>query len=180
MSADNPLIDGPKVSTRGEGRYGMRFTRFVVSGAPGGYSTVELIYLFPTQDERDAYARGLHRKLRDTRQTGPIIESFEVEVAELRWFEPIYLRTTLLAEQAEHAYGVVRIYDTEPPVYDVRYAEDENALRWMLAEQWEQASPAPGEPRAPYDVYFFAPEEPVSLRLIVEQDDEAGEEECSN
>lgn len=166
------LINDPKVSTHGDGRYGVRFTRFVLSASPGGYSPVQVVDLFPTREERDAYVRGLRREHRGNRRTSPIIESFDVEVAELRWFAGPYHRLVLLADQAEGRYGFVRIYDTNPPVYEVRYAEDEEDLRWMLAAQWEDAYPEAGEPRAPYDVYFFTEDEPIRLKLILEPDAE--------
>lgn len=178
----NPLHDDPKVSTRGRGNYGVRFTRFVESGAPGGYSTLEFVTWFPTRKERDLYARKLRQKWKGNRRTGPIIEILEVEVAELRWFEPVYLRAALVADDAERRYGMVRIYDTNPPVHDVRYARDEEELRRMLAEQWESGgfggTPAPGEPHAPYDVYFFAADEPPRLRVVIEQDDLDDDEAC--
>lgn len=173
----NALHNEPKVRTHGRGHFGVRFTRFVLSGAPGGYSAVELAYLFTTAEERDAFARKLRRERKGSRRTGPIIETFDVEAAELSWFEPAYHRLVLLDTQAEHPYGMVRIYDCKPPVYDVRYAQDEDELRWMLAAQWKDALPE-GGPRVMYDVYFFTPDEPIRLRMVVELDDSEEEAEA--
>lgn len=179
MSARNPLHNEPQESTQGEGDYGVRFTRFVPSGAPGGYSAVVLVHLFPTAKARDAYARSLRNERKGSRRAGPIIETFEVEVAELRWFEPAYQRSVVIEDQPESRYGLVRIYDTNPPTYDVRYAESEDELRRMLADQWEDAYPErrSGEPRAPYDVHFFTADEPPRLRIVIEQDDEGEDSE---
>lgn len=173
MSARHPLFDDPLVSTHGSGNYGVRFTRFVLSGAPGGYSAIERVHLFPTRKDRDRHAAELRRKHRGSRRTGPIVETFERAVAPLSWFDPVYLQATLLDVAAEHKYGMVRIYDTKPPVYYVRYANSERELRWMLADQWdgESPEPLPGAPRAPYDVYFFTADEAPQLRIVIETDD---------
>jgi hypothetical protein len=167
------------VSTRGRGKYGVRFTRFVRSGAPGGYSTVELVHLFPTARERDVYARKLRHERRRSRKTCQIFEIFEVDVAELAWFEPAYQRSVIIEDQPESQYGLVRIYASEPPTYDVRYARDEDELRRMLASQWEEAypQPTPGEPHAPYDVHFFTADGPPRLHIVIEQDDEGEDSE---
>ncbi len=179
MSRRNPLHDDPRVSTHGEGTYGVRFVQFVVSGAPGGHSVVETVNLFPTRKERDTYARKLRKERKGSRKTRPVIETFEVELAELRWFAPVYQQAVLIDdEQAAHRYGMVRIFDTNPPVYDVRFAKDEEELRWMLAAQWEDGerrTPHPGEPNAPFDVYYFAPDELPHFVGVVELDDEDGE-----
>ena len=182
----NPLLHQPKASTSGDGNYGVRFVKFVLSGSPGGYSAVELVYLFPTLEERDAQVRELRRHWRGSRKSGPIIETFEVEVevaevevAELGWFEQIYRRTALIAGRAEHRYGMFRAYSTTPLTYDVRYAKNEHELRWMLAAQWQDTStePVEGEPRVPYDVGFFVADEPLRLRMVVEVDAEEEEHE---
>lgn len=171
------LHSDPKVSTRGTGNYGVRLTNFVLSGAPGGYTAVEIVHLFPTLEEREDHARELRRRWRGSRKYGPVIETFEVEVAEVGWFDQMYRRTVLMADHAENRYGMVRIYDTTPPTYDVRYAESEEELRRMLAAQWEDnsAEPASGEPRAPYDVGFFIADEPLRLHMVIEVDEEEDE-----
>lgn len=179
MTARRGLTHEPNASVHGSGDYGVRFTRFVESGAPGGYSTVQVVNLFATRKDRDRYAFKLRKEQRGTRRTGPIIETFEVEVADLRWFEPVYRRSVLIEEQGESRYGLVRIYNTNPPVYDVVYAEDEEDLRWMLAAQWndaERRAPRADEPHAPYDVYFFAPDELPRLFGVVEHDEDEDDE----
>lgn len=84
MSRRIPLAHEPNASIHGTGNYGVRFTRFVVSGAPGGYSTVQVVNLFTTPEECDAYAKKLRNGQRRNHRTRPVIETFEVEVAELQ------------------------------------------------------------------------------------------------
>ncbi len=81
----NPLLHEPRASVSGRGDHGVRFTRFVRSGAPGGYSAVEKVHLFATPAERDAYARALKRKHGSRRRDAPVIESFDTEP------EPLHL-----------------------------------------------------------------------------------------
>ena len=73
-----PLGDRP-VQISGKGRYGVLFVRLVLSGAPGGWSAVELAYLFPTAAERNTYMRNLKRRYGSRRWDAPIIQSFEFE-----------------------------------------------------------------------------------------------------
>ena len=82
----NPLLNEPTASTHGQGCYGVRFTRFVQSGAPGGYSTVEKVHLFLTPTERDAFARELERKHGSRRRDAPVIETFATEPEPLRLY----------------------------------------------------------------------------------------------
>lgn len=66
------------VLTRGSGRHGVLFVRFVLSSSPGGYSAVEIADLFETRAERDAHLRDLRRMYRPSRKHGPIVQAFEV------------------------------------------------------------------------------------------------------
>jgi len=85
VSARNPVHNDPQVRTRGEGYYGVRLTRFVSCGDPGGYRALEFVYLFPTREERDAYARDLRRKHSSRRRDAPIIEAFAAPAVEPSW-----------------------------------------------------------------------------------------------
>lgn len=171
MNARNPLSDDPQVTTTGSGNYGVRFVKFVTSGAPGGYSVREHVNLFETVRERDVYARRLQQERRGSRSTGPIIETFELDVATLAWFEPVYHRAAIIAPGASEQFGLVKVYATTPPKHEFFYPKTEEELRLLLAAQWEDSprrEPRSGEPRAPYDVYFLTPDKPLGLHMVIE------------
>ncbi|WP_353816283.1 hypothetical protein [Agromyces sp. SYSU T00266] len=95
------------------------------------------------------------------------------------WFEPAYRRAILLAD-VRHRYGLVRVFTdgTESVHYDFEFFDDRQGLAWALDAQWGRRSQESDRPRLPYDVYYFVPDEPLRLRLVIEYDDEdeAGEE----
>lgn len=95
---------------------------------------------------------------------------------ELEWFEPAYQRAAVIAD-AVHPYGLIRIFTEggQSVHYDVQFFHSRTDLAWALEAQWTRTSqePEPGWPRLPYDVVFFAPDEPIRMRGRVELDDEA-------
>lgn len=95
----------------------------------------------------------------------------------LGWFEPAYPRGILLADVRQR-YGLVRVFTdgTESVHYEFEFFDDRQGLAWALNAQWEGRSRESDEPRLPYDVYYFEPDKPIRLRLVIEQDEEDSEE----
>ncbi|WP_347756819.1 hypothetical protein [Agrococcus sp. ProA11] len=97
--------------------------------------------------------------------------------ADPAWFEPAYQRAVIIPHRADrpYRYGLIRVYgdSAAPEAYDVQWFWDREGLSWALEAQWSGLVPnaRQGEPRLPYDVFFFTADEPLRLRLVVEVGD---------
>ena len=72
----------------------------------------------------------------------------------------------------------VRVYgDAEPFTYEVELFSDREALSWAIGAQWDGYRLRTDESRPAYDVLFFEMDQPARLRMVVELDDEADDED---
>lgn len=103
--------------------------------------------------------------------------------ADPAWFEPAYQRAVIIPHRSARAYryGLIRVYgdSAAPEAYDVQLSWDREGLAWALEAQWSGLFPdaRKGEPRLPYDVFFFSADQPLKLRIVIEEDDREDDDE---
>ncbi|MEV8174968.1 hypothetical protein [Microbacterium sp. NPDC079176] len=104
--------------------------------------------------------------------------------ADPAWFEPAYQRAVVIPHRPERAYryGLIRIYGdpAAPEAHDIQLFWDREGLSGALEVQWSDLiqNTRPGEPRLPYDVFFFELDQSPRLYLVIEQDeDDEGEDD---
>lgn len=87
-----------------------------------------------------------------------------------KWFEPWAERGVLLAAMNAGQYGYVHVYgDIDEPQYDLLRFHDREGLAWAL-EHLHKQHPRCGEQCR--GLFYFAPDEPLRLRLVIEADGE--------
>lgn len=171
-----PMPHEPNATINGSGTFGVQFTRYVVSGAPGGYSTVETIDLFRTREERDALARKLRKKYRGSNpRTRPVIETFEYGDDELSGFEPWATRVVDMTGVNRGSWGYVHAYTRDGAfrVDSASWPTKDGLVRGMTS-LWNdhEGTGTREDPTYPlctdcHGVQFFTDEAP-RLRVVIE------------
>lgn len=89
------------------------------------------------------------------------------------WFKPWAERGVLLAAMRAGRYGYVHVTgDSAAPEYDLRLFPDREGLSWAL-HHLHSAHPRCGDQC--HGLFYFMPDEGLTLRLVIEPDEDDNE-----
>lgn len=98
---------------------------------------------------------------------------------DLKWFESGWAEHGVLLANTSKRYGYIHVLpadedDDQPRTYEIHLFDDRESLAWALDFLHEQ------HPECPSDeclgLFYITPDEPIRLRLVIEEDD-AGEDD---